>query len=243
MSGAIAPISSSLEALTDQYRTITENLANANTTGYKRRVTAFQQALASSLATTAPGGAATISNVTDRTSIDFTQGSMARTEAPLDLALDGSGLFVLETPTGPLYTRHGSFSLNSSNQLVDRAGRLVGGEGGPITIPTTVSLQNVSIDRDGTVAAEGKAIGKVKIVQFQDPTVLTPVGGNCYAAPKTAQQQPATAALHQGYQEGSNVNVVEEMVGLITVSRMYEANLKNVHAQDEQSKNLLGAVK
>jgi flagellar basal-body rod protein FlgF len=241
MADSIAPISSSLEALTDQYRTITQNLANANTTGYKRRMTAFQQTLASQM--TSASGAVADPAVAGRTSIDFTQGAMARTESPLDMAIDGAGFFVLETPTGPLYTRHGSFGLNSSNQLVDRAGRLVGGESGPITIPPTVSLQHVSISSDGTVSAEGKALGKVKLVQFKDPSVLTPVGGNCYAAPSGAQQQPAKASLCQGYQEGSNVNIVEEMVGLITVSRLYEANLKNVHTQDERMKTLLGAVK
>lgn len=242
MQDSIGPIASSLEALTEQYRAITQNLANANTAGYKRRVTAFQQSLAGRMSPAGPE-AALEARVADRGAVDFAQGSLARTDSPLDLALDGGGFFVLETPSGPVYTRNGSFTVNANGQLVDKAGRMVAGEGGPVVVPPGVSAQKVSVDRDGQLSADGKALGKLRVVRFQDASALTPVGNGGYVAPRGASAAPATVGVHQGYQESSNVNVVEELVGLITVTRLYEANARNIRAQDERMKTLLGAVK
>lgn len=242
MSDPLEVTASSLEALGDQYRAIAHNLANANTAGYKRLCSSFIQVLqqvqagqSGGLDVEIPGGP-----VFDQITIDFSQGAMVRTGRPLDLALDGKGFFVLETPEGPLYARNGVFRTNPEGQLVDSSGRTVAGEGGPIVIPPTASTAAVRLSGDGSISVAGQSVGKLRLVQFAEETVLTPVGGNCFGAPDTAEASPATdTTVLQGFQEASNVRVVEELVGLITVSRHYEANIKAITVQDEQMKNIL----
>jgi len=241
--GAMETTSSSLEALGREYQAIAHNLANANTVGYKRRQSSFALVLAERL-----GGASVVTDVSRLTGgsvqgslqVDFAEGRMVRTSRPLDLALHGRGFFVVETPQGPLYTRNGVFRTNAQGQLVDASGRTVAGEGGPITIPTGVSSRSVNVATDGSISAGGNSIGKLRVVEFEDPTLLVPAGRNCFRAPAGTQPNPAAGTtVHQGFQEASNVNVVEELVGLITIGRLYEANLKAVTSQDERLKSLL----
>lgn len=248
MSIDIQSVSSSVAAITEQYEVITGNIANASSAGYKRRLSVFSQALDAQMKTQAAGAAAGTSaaqagSITEQTAIDFGQGSMQQTGNPFDMGLDGEGFFVVETPQGELYTRHGQFALNAQGQLVDGSGRLVAGEGGPITVPPTVGHGSVSVSRDGSVFANGQSIGKLKTVAFADPQKLIPAGKQCFRAPAGVLPESASSCrVQQGYQEMSNVSVVEELVGLITVTRLYEANIKNLQVQDEMMKNLLGVA-
>ena len=238
MANLDALTASSLEALGDQYRAIAHNLANVNTSGYKRLRNSFAQYLIDQLTsdeTSPPAG-----EISNTTTVDFSQGPVTRTGRPLDLAIEGEGLFVLETPEGNLYTRDGTFHTNELGRLVDSLGRGVAGEGGPVTVPSTVPLTTVQVGRDGTISAAGQTLGKLRLVKFAADDELFPVGGGAYRAPDGATPAAADAAsVHQGFQESSNVNAVEEMVGLITVTRLYEANLKAVSVQDETMKNIL----
>lgn len=244
MPNAIDPAASSLEALGTQYEAITHNLANANTVGFKRRLTVFQQALQASMAPAGtPGATAATTTQTGVGSlglIDFSQGAAVATGRPLDLALSGKGFFVLETAAGEQYTRKGVFALNKQNQIVDTSGRLLAGEGGPIVVPPTVAMDKIQISGDGTVWAAGANIGKIKLVEFPDPQVLKPAGDNCFRiAPGTKSDAAKGTTVQQGYQESSNISVVQELVDLIMVSRLYEANSKFVQAQSDKSKELL----
>lgn len=234
-------ISSSLAGLTEQYRTITQNLAAGSATGYKRRRTAFSQALANQVQANgiAPSGPA----INTRTAIDFSQGSFTNTGNGLDMAIDGKGFFTIDTPSGPVYTRSGSFALNQQGQLVDSIGRTVAGASGPIVIPPTVSLSQISVASGGEVFAAGQSVGKLKIVEFARPQLLQEAGNNHFKTPAGVSPSPVKdPRVRQGYQESSNVNVVEELVNLITVTKMYEANLKNVQSQDERGKSLMSVA-
>ena len=244
MSGSIQAISSSLETLNEQYRTITHNLANASTAGFKRQIGSTMQSLAGQLLGASESTGPSVEEVTGTVSIDFTPGAMVRTGRPLDLALQGKkGFFVIDTPEGPLYTRNGVFQVNAQRQLVDSAGRTVSGEGGPIVIPSSVAVGGVSVATDGSVSAAGQSIGQFKLVEFDEPTQLIQVGSNCFRAPQTLAPVSATeATVHQGFQEASNVRVVEELVDLIAVTRLYEANLKSISAQDERMRNILNVA-
>ena len=231
--GANTAAASSIAGIEQRYAGITHNLANANTTGFKRVRTSFSQALQQA-------GAAGTGAVAAGTQVDFTQGPLAGTGRPLDLAMTGKGFFVLETPNGPLYTRNGTFTTNAEGNLVDTQGRLVAGEAGPIVVPRSVSPSQVTVAPDGTVQAGGQTIGKLRVVDFADRAALRPEGASGFRAPANVQPQPAEKyAVTQGHLEGSNVNVTEELVGLITASRLYEANLKGVSATDERLRNLL----
>lgn len=224
--------SSGIESLSHQFRTATENLANAATPGFKRR-----------LAVAGEGGKSAGSPVVTAPAVDFSQGRLVRTGRPLDAAISGDGFFVVETPDAPggrVYTRSGVFRPNERRQLVDGAGRLVAGVGGPIVLPESVSPSQIEIGRDGQVTAAGQAIGRLQIVRFEDPSVLTAVGASCFSAPGTASPTAATeATVSSGFQEGSNVSTVRELVDLIQITRLYQANMKTISKQDERMGQIL----
>jgi len=223
---------SSLAAVSRKVEAIAHNLANASTAGYKR----LTCDLVSGTASAGTGG----KSITDRTTVDFTQGHLVQTGRPLDLALFGKGFFVLETPQGELFTRHGVFQANAQGQLVEASGRTVAGEGGPIVLPPDAGEASIRVAADGRVFASGREVGRLRIVEFADPSVLTPAGLNAFRAPRTAPQEAAAATtVQQGFQEASNVQIVDELVGLITATRAYEANVRVTTLRGERGKSLL----
>ena len=236
-------IGTSVDSLTRQYSVIAHNLANINTSGYKRTVNSFSKALTAQL-----GGGAdeslTAGEVKLNSALDFSQGSMLKTNRSLDVAINGKGFFVVETPQGPLYTRNGMFQVNQQGQLIDPEGRIVSGEAGPIIIPGGVSVQEISIGEDGSIGVAGGSLGRLKVVDFnEDEGKLFAVGKNCFGAPKDVQPGAAEkASVRQGYQENSNVNRMEELVDLITVSRLYETNMRLLVRRRENAKSILGVA-
>jgi flagellar basal body rod protein FlgG len=242
MAGIIDQVSTSIEALTQEFEIITHNLANVSTVGYKRRCNAFSKILDEQ-----PGGVETYSpgSVDLNWVLDFSQGSIVETGRPLDAALYGKGFFVIETPQGPLYTRNGIFSTNQNNQIVDSQGRNVAGEAGPITIPNNMGISQLNISSDGSISAGGAAIGKFRLVDFQaDENKIAPAGENCYRMPD-ANIVPVAATnivVKQGYQEASNVKIIDELVDMIMVARLYEANMKSITAQKTASDSIMSVA-
>jgi flagellar basal-body rod protein FlgF len=238
MADTISQISASVDALMHEFDVITHNLANVSTVGYKRRCTALFESLLAQESNTEqePNG-----SVTPTTSIDFSQGHFVQTDRPLDLALFGKGFFVIETPEGPLYTRNGMFQINQNGQIVNSDGRLVAGEAGPITIPTAFAQSQLHVTSEGTISAGGTTIGKLRLVDFPDnEDKLVPAGGSCYRMPEAIEPvAAANIAVRQGYQEASNVRTVDELVDMIIVSRLYEANMKAIAAQKEASSSII----
>jgi flagellar basal body rod protein FlgG len=242
MAGIIDQVSTTIEALTQEFEIITHNLANVSTAGYKRRCNAFSKILDEQ-----PGEVETYSpgSVDLNWSLDFSQGNTVETARPLDCALHGKGFFVIETPEGSLYTRNGIFSTNQNGQIVDSQGRIVAGEAGPITIPNNVGISQLNVSSDGSISAGGTAIGKFRLVDFQnDEDKLAPAGDNCYRMPE-ANIVPVAAAnivVRQGYQEGSNVKIIDELVDMIMVARLYEANMKFITATEEASNSIMSVA-
>ncbi len=236
MTDVAAQVSASMEGLTREFDTIAHNLANVSTTGYKRRVSSFAGVMADQ-----EGGD---DQQTTTSSIDFTQGNLVETRRTLDVALYGKGFFVVETPDGPLYTRHGVFRANENGQLVDFQGRSIGGAGGPLAIPTTTDVSQVTISQDGRVIAGEGAVGQFRIVEFGDKeNLLEPVGFSCYRAPEEAPPKDAEdVVVKQGYQEASNVQMIDELVGMIMVSRMYEANMRLVNVKKDTTNSVIGVA-
>jgi flagellar basal-body rod protein FlgF len=233
-----AQVGPTLRGLTRELDIIAHNLANVNTAGYKRRVNDFTKALMTQSGSASADGT---ESVALQTALDFTQGNLIETGRSLDMALYGSGFFVIETPQGPLYTRSGAFRVNPNGQLVDLAGRTVAGDAGPLTLPPTVDLTQITIAGDGRIMTADGPIGKFKLVDFQEQqNKLVPVGLNCYQAPVDITAVTAgNVVVKQGFQEGSNVQMVEELVDMIMVSRLYEANMKSISKNSEASKSLL----
>lgn len=234
-------ITASIDALTQEYYTITQNLANVSTTGYKRRLSEFVQVLSQ---VQGAGGVADAPEITAVGAIDFSQAGLEQTGRGLDAAISGRGFFVVETPDGPLYTRNGVFHTNQQGQLVDSCGRLVAGESGPIVIPRQVPVSSVRIAADGGISAGGSDVGRLRLVDFgEDQGLLVSVGDGCFRVPEDVRPGAAEGiVVKQGYRESSNVNIVEELVKLITVTRMYESNMKLLKRQQENTSSLLSVA-
>ena len=235
MAGIADEVSTSIAALTREFETITHNLANVSTVGYKRKANAFSISLDTEQGYT-PG------NIDPDLAFDFSQGDMVETGRPLDVALFGKGFFVVETPDGPLYTRNGIFSIDKNGQIVDSIGRIVAGEAGPIAIPNNVVPSQIHVSSDGTLSAGGTTIGKFSIVDFGDnESMLLPVGHSCYGVsdPAIVPLPADRVVVKQKFQEASNVKIIEELVDMIFVTRLYEANVKSITSQQEATASLL----
>ena len=241
-----------LDAQQTRMSTISNNLANANTTGYKRSRAVFEDLLyqnvrqagaQSSQDTQLPSGLMLGTGVrTVATEKLFNQGNILQTSNSLDVAVQGRGFLQVLMPDGSLaYTRDGSFQLDSQGQLVTSSGYAV--QPG-ITIPE--NAQSITIGSDGTVSVQiagaiaPTQVGNLQLSDFINPAGLQPIGQNLYlesAASGAAQAgTPGLAGLGslvQGALESSNVNVVEELVDMIETQRAYEMNSKAISTTDQ----------
>jgi len=238
MSDMASQVSTSISLLEQEFSIIAHNLANVSTVGYKRRCNEFAKTMRDQDIGLQD---VPIDESTPHSSIDFSQGHLLETGRSLDVALDGKGFFLIETTDGPLYSRNGMFHLNRNGQIVNSRGQIVSGQGGPISVPQNVSISQVNVSRDGNISAGGMPIGKFKLVDFKkDEYMLTPVGTGCFSAPDDVKPgEPDKVVVRQYYQESSNVTMVDELVDMITVSRLYESNMKFAIAQKEVSSSII----
>jgi len=241
-----------MEAQQTQLDTISNNLANASTNGYKRSHAVFEDLMYQNLRqaganstdqTTLPTGLQLgLGTRAVATSRNFSQGNLQQSSNPLDVAISGQGFFELQMPDGTTgYTRDGSFQVNATGQLVTSSGYTV--QPG-ITVPANAT--SVTIGSDGTVSvalptqALPQSVGKLQIASFVNPAGLDPKGQNIYAETAASGTPNAGTAglnglgtLQQGFVETSNVNVVEELVGMIQTQRAYELNSKAIKTSDD----------
>jgi flagellar basal-body rod protein FlgF len=243
VSDIAAQVSLKISQLAQEFEVVTNNMANVSTVGYKRRINDFSKVMADKL--NPPTEKDKDKQQETPVVYDFTQGTLDQTGGKLDFAICGSGFFTIETPDGPLYTRNGLFHLDKDSKLVDSQGRFVAGEAGPITIPPTVGIMDVSVARDGTVSAGVAPIGKLKLADFgDDQNKLAAVGANCFKMTdsKVKPATPKDTIIQQGALEGSNVQLVEELVDMIMVSRLYESNMKFLNVQKDSSQSLMNVA-
>lgn len=238
-------IANQLKGLELQFRVSAHNIANSTTAGFKRRFTVFASTMERQMGrnlksgTSDEGGSESLSAVA---TLDFSPGVLKRTGRHLDVAIKGDGFFVVDTATGPVYTRNGTFRTNSKGKLVDSMGRGIVGTKGPIVIPPSASHSQIHISTKGEITAAGQPIGQLSIMDFKDKTILMPVGNSCFRPTDTEVNKPTPvkdAEVHQHHIEQSNVRTLEEVVGLISISRMYEANMKSLRLQDGSTETLL----
>ncbi len=233
-----AQVSASLNALTREFDIIAHNLANASTAGYKRRMHGFSQAMD----TQTSAGEDTGGEAASGEGFDFSQGHLIETGRTLDVALYGKGFFMIETPQGPLYTRHGIFRTNQNGQVVDSEGRSVAGANGPLAIPAGANLTEVTVSQNGQISADGAVVGQFRVMDFGDnEDRLIAMGLGCYQAPKDVKAEDAAeVVVRQGCQEASNVQMVDELVSMIMVTRTYEANVKLVNVKKDTTSSVIG---
>jgi flagellar basal-body rod protein FlgF len=229
-----------------QMDVVANNVANVNTTGYKADKSLFQEYLTSGAhQDNFSGKDRRVSYVTDRATYhDFAQGPAEPTKNPLDVAIDGKGFLVVQTPGGERYTRDGSLQINSQGQLVTASGNPVLGSSGPIVFQPTDKA--ISITADGSVSVlEGvsridSVRGKLRLVSFAQAQRLVKEGANLYSSGAGNAAQPdATSKVRQGFVEKSNVNSVAEMSKMIEVTRAYTQISAMLQQQGDLRKSAL----
>ena len=219
--------------LPHQYRLqiATANLANSNTIGYKKERVYFRELMDTMLNAS--------ENERNRgvTETDFSQGVLKETHNPLDVAIVGEGFFVVETDEGELYTRNGNFTLDEEGRLVTSNGYLVATDGGRLQL-TDKSMQ---ISEKGYILVDGQIVGRLRIVTFDDPQLLHRVENTYFSIGDAAliELDENEVELRIGYLETSNVNVLNELVTMIDINRMYELGQKSIQAQNETLEKLL----
>lgn len=217
MSGTQYIALSGLRARVDDLDRIATDIANIGTAGYKgerqsraaAERSSFDRTLETAIDTTFGGRR-----------LDTRDGAIAETGRTLDLALDGPGFFVVETPAGDRYTRNGHFTLDASRRLVTEEGLLVKGVGGPITVGKD---GEVRVDADGTVWSGVTRSGQLELVEFDNPGQMTRDMGTLLGAGGQAPRSAAEPVVHAGSLEQSNVSVADRLAELTTVSRGFEA--------------------
>lgn len=223
---------------------ISNNMANSNTVGYKDEKVAsqsFDEVLGIKIRDGSQAyhneaiGHLSLGVKIGETYTNYTQGSIRETGGTFDVALSGEGFFTVSVTdkAGEVhtrYTRNGQFMVTKDGLLVDMDGNPIQGEGGDITI--NPSAKNVSISPEGVITADGVVVDTLKIVDFEDYDYLKKYGDTMYEPVDGATMKEATAETIQGYTEMSNVNVVSEMVDMITITRAYEANQKVIKSYD-----------
>lgn len=211
------------------------NLANANTTGFKRDRLFVREMIEAQAADSNP------LQTNPARFTEFRSGAFEPTGNSLDFALQSGGFFVLTDGDTEVFTRNGHFLRDAEGQMIDVQGRIVQGEGGPITLPPGL----VTVSPNGEISVDGAVIDRFRVVSVEDPQVLRKVAGAAFTADGVAAVPVEVPAVRQGFLETSNVDTVREMVEMISTARHYEINAKLVTAQDESLRhavNDLGRV-
>ena len=235
-------------AIEDRQAVIANNIANASTVGYRRQEAVqkgFRDVFSGKLVgatrfnqSKAPGGGVKIVETFSNTQA----GPIVTTDDPLNVALRGPGFLAVDTPQGERFTRAGSFIVDGDGQLATPDGYKVQGSGGG---PIEVQAGNAVITENGSIKVNDVTAGQLRLVEFEDPHMLTREGQNLYKASPEATQRSADATgttVAGKALEMSNVNLPKEMVSMILGLRAYAANQKVITAADETMSKIIEQV-
>lgn len=215
---------------------VTNNIANASTTGFKAEHLYYAMKGKQIQEGASMDLGPTVSKV------DLAQGTLGITGNALDMAIEGDGFFTIQTPQGNAYTRNGSFVLNTKNELVTGSGEHVLGEGGKIVI----SGKNVNVGQDGSVFVDENRVGKLRLTSFADPAALSrSTDGRFIDDGKAGAKKSTGYKIAGGYLEMSNVNTVREMTNMMEIQRTFETYQKIILTltdMDKISTNRIGKL-
>lgn len=250
MSDTVALIAATMRADADALRTVAQNIANAESVAYRRRVPvahASFEALAASAAPSLSPGATSSSpgspapqpapvdvlapaSIENQTIVDMQPGTLRQTGQPLHVAIEGAGFLVIATAQGDALTRGGDLRVDARGELVTPAGQAIQGEQGPIVVGDGVPR----IDVDGTVRVNGAVAGRLRIVEASDPRRLEALGDGAFVVPAGVELvETGAARVRQGFLETSNVSAVAEMVRMMEVMRHFEAAQRLARTHDD----------
>lgn len=222
MSGLVDAATAILGASERKLEVAAHNVANISTPGFKRQV-GFSQLLRA-----AEGDLWTLPEVAVRRS--FAQGKLSETRNPLDLAISGEGFFQLRAGDRILYSRQGQFSLSADGTVVTPQGYVLQQQGGGDMV---LDRAQVAIAQDGTVLDDGRPVARIELFAASDMAGLDPVGESCFAAGGAAMDPVREPLIRQGMVESSNVELGDEMVGMMTALRQSEGGARLIQVYDD----------
>lgn len=218
--------------LMQEMRVIANNIANSATTGFRQEGVIFSEYVRA---------------IPDQPSLSMTrsqvrntsqeQGMLTQTNGRFDLAIQGDGYFLIETPAGERLTRAGSFTPNAQGDLVTPEGHaLLDAGGAPVFVPPDAG--DIGIASDGTISSNGRAMGQIGLFQPIDPLTMQREDGVMFRA-DSGVEPAGTATILQGYLESSNVSAILQVSRMIEVQRAYEAGQNLLNAEDERLRNVI----
>ncbi len=218
-----------------EMQVVANNIANANTTGYRQEGVIFSEYVQA----VEEGPSLSMANGNVRNT-SYAQGVLTQTGGQFDFAIEGDAFFLIETPQGERLTRAGSFTPNAEGDLVTNDGyRVLDAGGAPVFIPPDAS--DLSVASDGTISAGGTPLGQLGLVVPVDPTQMTRQSGILFDAPSGVEPAESGRVV-QGFLEGSNVNSVLQIARMIEVQRAYEMGQSFAEAEDERIRTAIKAL-
>jgi flagellar basal body rod protein FlgG len=245
MDSGLYVLGNRMQGLGEALQAVSANLANANSSGYKRQVSSFHGALQNAMTPGAgqvrPGEmSAAVWPRYVGPKVDLSQGTARHTGRPLDVAIQGSAFLAVATEDGVRYTRKGRLYVDSNGELVDGAGHPFMSDGGTLQIPEDAG--RVSIEENGELRAKGQSVGRLRLVDLPDPRALVPVGAGLYRNDGPPAEAATDSTVIQGALESSNVQPMQEVVLLLNVSRAYESASRIVRQMDKSSSRLINSA-
>lgn len=221
--------------LLNEMQVVANNIANAATTGYRQEGLIFSEFVKSS-----PDGESMSMGRAQVHNTSMDQGSLTQTNGDLDLAIEGDGFFMLETPSGDRLTRAGSFAPNAVGDLVNMSGyRVLDAGGSPVFVPSGTG--GIRISSDGTLSADGQPFGQIGLFQPDEATNLIREDGVMFRA--VGPVGPAEGAqILQGFLEASNVNPIGQIARMIEIQRAYEMGQSFLESEDQRIRNAVKSL-
>lgn len=218
--------------LMNEMRLVANNIANAHTTGYRQQGLVFSEFVRD-----LPGNPSLSMSRAQARNTSFAQGVLTETGGQFDFAIEGSGFFLVETPSGNRLTRAGSFSPDANGDLVTMDGhRVLDSNGAPVFIPPDAAT--IDVGGDGTLSVNGQALGQIGVVQPAEGTELAREGSTLFKPEGEVEPVEQPVVLNR-FLEGSNVNAIGQVARLIEIQRAYELGQSFLDAEDERVRGAL----
>ena len=221
--------------LMDEMRMVANNIANANTTGYRQQGLVFSEFVRDM-----PGNPSLSLSRAQVRNTSLQQGVLTETGGSFDFAIEGDGFFMIETPAGNRLTRSGSFSPNAEGDLVTMDGhRVLDSNGAPVFVPPDAAT--IDVGSDGTMSADGQLLSQIGVYNVADPENLVREGSTHFRAGGQVDPVDEPVVLHR-FLEGSNVNAIGQVTRMIEIQRAYELGQSFLEAEDERVRGALKAL-
>lgn len=236
MDNAIYAALTRQSGLMREMQTVANNIANANTAGFRREGVVFSEYM---MSLDSSGETLAMAHARGRM-VDLTPGVLTQTNGNFDLAIEGEGFFLVETPQGPRLTRAGAFTPNSDGEIVDMNGNFLLDDGQAV-IAVPDGVRHIGIGPDGTITADEQPVGQIGVYSAPEPSQLFHQDGTLFST--TAELVPMEdPRVRQGFLEESNVQPVQEISRMIEVQRAYELGQSFLDREDDRIRSVISSL-